>query len=54
VADHVDKNQHIWKVQQILAALKERVNLEVKPREVRAVLREDFNMRYRVLKRVAY
>ena len=32
----------------------ERAGLEVKLREVSAVLREDFNMRYRVLKRVAY
>ena len=54
VAEHVQKNYHIWNVQQIQAKLIKNTNLKVKPYEVRSVLRDDFNMRYRMLKRVAF
>ena len=54
VNSHIRGNWHIWTTQQIREALVQKDGPDVKNEEVRRVLREDFNMSYRLLKRAAY
>ena len=41
-------------MQHVVAAVKSESGTDIKANEVRDVLRNDFNMRYRVVKKVAY
>ena len=51
---HVLSNWHIWTTQQIRESLVQNDGPSVKHSEVSRVLREDFNMRYRKLRKAAY
>ena len=54
VSAYLESGQHIWTAQQVRRALKEDRDFDAGLAEVRAVMRRDFDMRYRVLKKVAY
>ena len=45
---------HIWTAQQIKNEVLESIGLSVPLAKVRTILRNDFDMRYRVLKKVEY
>ena len=54
VRDYLESGRHIWNVKQIRDHLHLSKGLDYKLWYVRRTLREDFNMRYRVLKKVEY
>ena len=54
MARKLKEGQHIWTATQVRTSLLEEANLDLPVAEVRKVLRENLNMRYRVLKKVEY
>ena len=54
VAGKLKQGDHIWTAQQVKTSLLAEANLNLSVAEVRKVLREKLNMRYRVLKKVEY
>ena len=54
ISAHVESNWHIWTAQQVRETVMINGGPSVKHSEVRQVMRSDFNMRYRVLKKAAY
>ena len=54
VKGYLETGRHIWTTQQIKSHLLEELQLDYSARQIRGVLRNSFNMRYRVLKKVEY
>ena len=54
VEEHLQAKRHVWTTQQIRGAVALSGGPDVKHEEVRQVLRQDFDMRFRVLKKAAY
>ena len=52
--DYLSRGWHIWSAKQLRDYLRDSRGLDYKLWYVRRVLRDDFNMRYRVLKKVEY
>ena len=54
VDEHLRSNWHIWTTQQVREAVVQKEGPLVKNSEARLVLRQDYNMRFRVLKKAGY
>ena len=50
----MEQGKHVWTAQQVRVHLRESKGLDYSIEHVRSVLHNDFNMRYRVLKKVPF